>query len=287
LQHSLRIITYSFTAMQCSKLNPLTFLLVPVVDEVDANGRVVEQCTCPDASTLLIGEEESDESDDVSDTSDTDGDDDQSDNAATDDDSRDIHQDALKEAAENLAEEDDDEDSDATHSPAAAVPERLPRVEERLGYAIVFPSLDVRLSRQGTDAGMGVFVATGHVLEPWDAIPLFGNASFDQDERHHCCRCRKPGRHSITANGMRIDGDPAVNAFRGVGHRGAAIAALVNEPTTVKSNCVMMGSWLVVARRITAGQELLVSYGPGAERDYKSSRYTRRPQHYRQLGVTQ
>ena len=43
---------------------------------------------------------------------------------------------------------------------------------------------------------------------------------------------------------------------------------------------VLRGNYLVVAKAIPAGEELLVSYGPQYERNYPVSRYTLTKQHY-------
>ena len=126
------------------------------------------------------------------------------------------------------------------------------------------------------------FVANGHKLSAWDALPIVG--SFVSESECEALLTTSCGRHLLRVPGAIVDGNPELMGYEGIGHRGLAIASLVNEPRTKKPNCVLLGSFLVIARTIKAGEELTVSYG-GDEvtRDYLVSHYVASEQSYPQL----
>jgi hypothetical protein len=146
-------------------------------------------------------------------------------------------------------------------------------LDERINYFVRYPQLEVRASQQAPGAGLGVFVRDGYTLEPWDAIPLVGKPVSESE----CAAQVADGdaHYLVAVPGGIVDGDPAGLPHCGVGMRGAAIWAMVNEPRTTKMNTTFMGGFLVVAKRLRAGDELLVSYGADYVRNYSVSRYVK------------
>ena len=70
-----------------------------------------------------------------------------------------------------------------------------------------------------------------------------------------------------------VDGNPGFRPHADIGNYGASIWAYAREPLRKKPNCLFVAGFLVVAKRLRSGDELLVSYGPGHLRDYPVSRY--------------
>jgi hypothetical protein len=74
--------------------------------------------------------------------------------------------------------------------------------------------------------------------------------------------------------GPAVDGHPNHHPYNQVGGFGLCIAMMVNEPTTLKPNCVFKRDHLLVAKHIKSGDELLVWYGNGYDEIRKHMGYS-------------
>lgn len=168
--------------------------------------------------------------------------------------------------------EDKNEDSETEHEESETESEESEEEDEGYGpladvYA-EFPALVVAPSGQSAQAGRGVFVRPGYALEPGDALPIVGSCVpfLSEDEL-------LVSRYVVAVPGRLVDGDPSHEPYGGVGHRGLAVWALINEPSRTKPNCIFFGALVVVTKPLAAGDELLISYGPDYVRDYPVSRF--------------
>lgn len=253
----------------CSKLNILPFEVHVEHagdDQVDADGKRATAVPCR-CRPLIVATATADDS-----GSDTETD-------ATDDGDADCG-DNQGQPGDAASAYGSDSDSDSQSSTTASDDESygsddddVSPVDELADYFVRYPQLEVRASEQAPDAGLGVFVRDGCTLEPWDAIPLVGRPLTDAQ----CAAQVAAGdaQYMVAVPGGVVDGNPAFLPHRGVGLRGAAIWAMVNEPRTTKMNTTFMGGFLVVAKRLRAGDELLVSYGTDYARSYRVSRYVK------------
>ena len=166
------------------------------------------------------------------------------------------------------AESDKDDSTDSRDEDAAAL--------VLAGWHVEWPALEVKDSEQDGNAGMGVFAR--RQLQPWESIPIIGIPLSENS--YQTLKRQELNTHvSFTRNGM-VDGHPRHTPFNGIGGHGQYISSLVNEPSRRKPNLVMRGNYLIVARFIHAGEELLVSYGPKYEHGYPVSRYALEKQHF-------
>lgn len=150
------------------------------------------------------------------------------------------------------------------------------------GIELHHPQLVVQASLQGHgNAGRGVFAL--EKIRAGGTLPIVGTLITPEEEDLLLYSGR--GTHLVTTTLGTIDGNPTINPYLGVGHHGAALWALINEPTTRKPNCIFQNMSVVVAETISPGAELTISYGSQDDyhRTYPVSRYCFTKQHYRFL----
>lgn len=136
-------------------------------------------------------------------------------------------------------------------------PEQIDRCRFR------WPKLAVRPSGV-PGAGNGLYAAED--LPAGTAIPILGKtitrAKFDEIQ----FSLQATHLWSNHTHDLILDGTPNYYPHKGVGSGGLAIAMVANEPHGRRApTCVFKMECLVVAKRLRAGEELTVYYGPDYE----------------------
>lgn len=136
---------------------------------------------------------------------------------------------------------------------------------QRIHFGATFDGVRVG---QSPLQGLGVFATRR--LEPWEAIPIVGTpltradlARLESDDADHYV-------HTVPDAEGGVDGRPLRSQpWRGVGHRGLALASILNEPPVGSyPNCAFVGGLVIVVDTVAVGDELTVHYGDGYDRTY-------------------
>jgi len=121
----------------------------------------------------------------------------------------------------------------------------------------IWPDLEVKQSRQSSDAGQGVFATRR--LRAGTMITIVG-VEKTEEQMLALIKADRFTHGYILSDGTILDGQGE--------HQGLTLWARINEPTRRKPNCIFKLDCVVVAQPIKAGEELTVYYGEDYTRDY-------------------